>query len=215
MATGLLHTHTLSVILFLLLYVAKLALLFFNQSGLTRLNRATRVPEMIISTLFLVTGIGLLLVAPYRVSLLVIIKIVMVLGAIPLAVIGFRKSNKLLASLSVLLIVGAYGMAEVHAGRVGESTEPLAAEVITDAAAPGYDLLAHGEALYTRNCVACHGYQGDLKYNGASNLQLSVLNEAGIQAMVTNGVEGKMPAYPTYSTQDLQAVSAYVMTLRP
>lgn len=215
MATGFLHTHTLTVLLFLLLYLAKLVLLFVNQDTLARLTRATRIPEMVISTLFLLTGIGLMVVAPSRISMLVILKIVMVLAAIPLAVIGFRKLNKVLASLSVLLIIGAYGMAEVHAGRVGESTEPLPASVVTDASASNYDLAAHGQALYQRNCVMCHGENGALKYNGASNLQESELAMAGVQAMVKNGVAGKMPAYPGYSEQELQAVATYVLTLRP
>jgi mono/diheme cytochrome c family protein/uncharacterized membrane protein SirB2 len=214
MATGFLHTHTLTVILFLVLYLAKLGLLFFNREALARLTKATRIPEMIISTLFLITGVALMIIAPVRISMLLIIKIAMVLAAIPLAVIGFRKANYLLASLSVLLIIGSYGMAEVHAGRMGESTDPLPASVVTDASAANYDRLAHGEALYTRNCVVCHGKNGALNYNGANNLQKTMLNDAGIQAMVKNGVEGKMPAYPNYSEQALQAVAAYVLTLK-
>jgi len=214
MATGFLHTHTLTVILFLLLYLAKLGLLFFNREALDRLTKVTRIPEMVISALFLITGVGLMIIAPVRISMLLIIKIAMVLAAIPLAVVGFRNANKLLASLSVLLIIGSYGMAEVHAGRMGESTAPLPESVITDASAANYDLLAHGEALYARNCVVCHGKNGALNYNGANNLQKTMLNDAGIQAMVKNGVEGKMPAYPNYSEQALEAVSAYVLTLK-
>jgi mono/diheme cytochrome c family protein len=105
-------------------------------------------------------------------------------------------------------------MAEVHAGRMGESTDPLPAEVVTDASAANYDLLAHGEALYTRNCMVCHGKNGALNYNGANNLQKTMFNAAGVQAMVKNGVEGKMPAYPAYSEQDLAAVTAYTLALK-
>ncbi|MEO1448463.1 MAG: SirB2 family protein, partial [Bacteroidota bacterium] len=111
MYTGLLHTHRLVVILFLLLYVVKWVLLLANKKELLeRINKATRVPEMIISTLFLLTGIGLAINIAQLTSMFWI-KLVLVLGSIPLAVIGFRKSNKILATLSILLIVGAYGLA--------------------------------------------------------------------------------------------------------
>ncbi len=216
MSTGLLHTHTLVVILFLLLYLVKLTLLLINKKDvLERVTKATRIPEMVISTLFLLTGIGLIAIAPIRVQPLLIIKIVLVLASIPLAVIGFRKSNKLLASLSVLLILGAYGMAEAHAGRMGESQEPLDASVVTDASQSNYDQAAHGKALYARNCAACHGTGGDLAFAGAANLKETQLNAAGIQALVKNGVGKKMPAYPFYSDADLAAVSAYVLSLKP
>jgi mono/diheme cytochrome c family protein len=215
MSTGLLHTHTLVVILFLVLYLVKLGLLLFSRKdALDKLTQRTRIPEMVISTLFLLTGIGLMVIAPVRIQPLLIVKILMVLGAIPLAVIGFRRSNKILASLSVLLIIGSYGMAEAHAGRMGESQDPLPETVVTAVGAADYDPLAHGEALYQRNCVVCHGKQGALAYNTAANLQTSVLNQAQIKGWVQAGVEGKMPAYGWYSDQELEAVSAYTLSLK-
>lgn len=215
MSTGLLHTHTLVVLLFLVLYLVKLGLLLFNKTEvLKKVTARTRIPEMVISTLFLITGVALMIIAPVRIQPLLIAKIGVVLASIPLAVIGFRRSNKLLASLSVVLILGAYGMAEAHAGRMGKSQEPLPTEVVTQASDPAYNQLTHGKALYQRNCVVCHGEKGALEYNTASNLQETALNAAGIMAIVKNGQNNKMPAYPFYSETDLEAVAAYVLTLK-
>ncbi len=215
MITGILHTHTLLVILFLLLYLVKLGLLLFNQNEvLEKVAKATRIPEMVVSALFLLTGIALMAMAPMRIDILLIIKIVAVLASIPLAIIGFRKSNKMLATLSVVLIVAAYGMAEAHAGRMGESQEPLPAEVVTLPSADGYDQMAHGKALYERNCIVCHGEDGALKFNAAANLQESALNGPGVMAAVQNGIGKKMPAYSFYSKEELEAVSTYVLSLK-
>ena len=113
METGIRHTHLLVVILFLLIYLIKTTLLLMNkQETLMKFSKMVKVPEMIVSTLFLVTGIYMLTQVPEIKSLL-IIKIAAVFLSIPLAVIGFKKQNKILAVASLLLIVGAYGLAEM------------------------------------------------------------------------------------------------------
>ncbi|MES2395188.1 MAG: SirB2 family protein, partial [Bacteroidota bacterium] len=97
METGIRHTHLLSVILFLLIYLIKTVLLLSNKNeGLAKFTKVVKVPEMIVSTLFLVTGIYLLTQIP-EIKTLLIIKIVAVLISIPLAIIGFKKKNKVLA----------------------------------------------------------------------------------------------------------------------
>ncbi|MCI4668901.1 MAG: SirB2 family protein [Bacteroidia bacterium] len=209
MYTGLLHTHRLAVILFLVLYLIKAVMLLLNRKeGLQKLTKATRIPEMIISFLFLATGIGLLINVA-QINTMLIIKIALVLASIPVAVIGFRRENKLLAVLSVLLIVGAYGLAEMN--KVGVEETPLAQE-ITDPTAEGYDLIAHGQALYSRNCVVCHGEQGNLAKSGAKNLQESQLSEAEMTNLIQNG-KNAMPAYkdvPGYDEAGIAAVIAFI-----
>ena len=96
MFTGLLHSHKLFVLLFLVHYVVKLLLLQLGKSEqLAKYNKATKVPEMVISFGFLATGIGML-VLHAQLTTLMIVKILCVLAAIPLAVIGFKKGNKAL-----------------------------------------------------------------------------------------------------------------------
>ena len=61
METGIRHTHLLTVVLFLLIYLIKTFLLLTNKNEkLASFTKAVKVPEMIISALFLGTGIYLL-----------------------------------------------------------------------------------------------------------------------------------------------------------
>lgn len=196
--------------MFLLLYVIKAGMLLFNQKEtLAKFAKATRIPEMIISFLFLATGIGLL-VNVAQISTMILIKIGLVLASIPVAIIGFRRENKLLAVLSVLLIVAAYGLAEMD--KVGVAEEKLAQEIITDPSAEAYDIQAHGEALYARNCVVCHGEEGNLAKSGAKNLQESQLSNEEMTQLIQNG-KNSMPAYkdvPGYDEAGIAAVIAYI-----
>ena len=60
MYTGMLHTHTLVVILFLLIYLIKVGLLLFAKpETLDKFSKRIKIPEIIVSTLFLATGIYL------------------------------------------------------------------------------------------------------------------------------------------------------------
>jgi uncharacterized membrane protein SirB2 len=92
--------HGISVMLFLLTYVIKTILLFTSKDMLASYSKGTKVPEMIISTLFLVSGIWLFVILG-GIKTLYIIKLVFVLLSIPLAVIAFKRLNKGLALLII------------------------------------------------------------------------------------------------------------------
>src|SRR5947209_4536828 len=120
MYTTLLLTHRIIVTLFLMHYLLKLALMLFNKGEtLATYTKATRILEMILSVGFLVTG-GWMLVTGVGFNTMMIIKLACVFASIPLAVIGFRKGNKALATLAVFLILAAYGLAEMsHKSKAG------------------------------------------------------------------------------------------------
>ncbi|MEZ4827293.1 MAG: SirB2 family protein [Bacteroidia bacterium] len=212
MYTGLLHTHRLVVILFLLLYLIKAVLLLMNRKEtLETFSRRFRIPEMIVSGLFLLTGIGLLLKTA-EISPILVAKIVVVLAAIPLAVIGFRKENKILASLSVVFLIAAYGMAEMK--KTGVNAAPLSAEVVTDPSNSSYDIVAHGKALYERNCIVCHGAAGNLQGSGAKDLTITQLDANAMKTLIQKG-KNSMPSYEKlYSEQETDAVIRYIQQLK-
>jgi mono/diheme cytochrome c family protein len=199
MYKGFLHTHTLVVTLFLLIYVIKTILLLGNKNDLLqKFTKAVKVPEMIVSALFLITGIYLATQQPFggKYDYLLWIKIAMVMASIPLAVIGFKKANKVLAALSLLLITGSYGLAEVYAKRKAIQVEkPL---VGTD-----------GYALYQSNCALCHGTNGDKGVAGAANLRNTAMNSAELKRVILKG-KGSMPAIQV-SDEDAQLISDYVV----
>ena len=206
MDTGMLHTHKLSVMLFLVLYLFKLIfLLTNNQRGLDAMRKkGWRIFDMTVSTLFLLTGIYLLATAP-QIKTLVWVKLGMVLVAIPLAVIGFKKANKPLAVLSVVMIFGVYGMAEVAKKQL--------AKVDTSGIDSAETPEAKAAALYTAYCVVCHGNDGALQLKGAANLQTSKISEAEIGEILYNG-KNAMSSYKQLPEADRKLLASHVLTLR-
>lgn len=199
--------HFISALLFLILYLVKLILLFTNKKALQSMTAVTKVPEMIISTLFLVTGVWLLVILG-GIKLFHIIKLVFVFLAIPLGVIGFKKQRYAAAILSVLFIVLAYGMAEMS-----KNKPFLPAKVVmnNDDGSP----LAQGAKVYHANCVFCHGTDGKKMYRTAPDLSTSNLDALSMQGMITDGSKGKMPAYgKVLSAEEIAQVALYVQSLK-
>lgn len=71
-----------------------------------------------------------------------------------------------------------------------------------------------GMLVYTKHCKLCHGTKGDLGISGAANLSITLLTQDEIKQVVFNGRKG-MPAWKgQLSEQEIQEVSAYVLTLK-
>ncbi|MDO9186636.1 MAG: SirB2 family protein [Bacteroidia bacterium] len=202
METGIRHTHLLSVILFLLIYLIKTALLLSNKNeGLAKFTKVVKVPEMIVSTLFLVTGIYLLTQIP-EIKPLLIIKIVAVLISIPLAIIGFKKKNKVLAVLSLLLIIGAYGMAEMSKKQKSKSMETIS----------GSNL--NGQEIFNASCISCHGADGKLGLMEASDLSISTMEFAAKIEIIKNGKGAMTPFAEILTEEQIKAVAEYTESLK-
>ena len=209
MLKGLLHTHLLSVILFLVIYLVKTFLLLSNKKeGLAKFTKMVKVPEMIISVLFLGTGVYLLL--QFGLTKLLVIKIGVVLLAIPTAIVGFKKSNKIVALISFIMIVAAYGLGEMNKRKIDKQyVDPKLADVSN----PGYDKTKHGEAVFTAYCQRCHGIGGT---NGPGGLVLTVTttDHATKLDRVINGTNLMAGFKDVLNPQEIDAVVAYVETLK-
>jgi len=71
-----------------------------------------------------------------------------------------------------------------------------------------------GEAVYKSNCKLCHGSKGDAQVSGAKDLTVSALTLEETKALITEG-KGAMKAYKDIlSVEEIDVVSAYVLTLR-
>jgi mono/diheme cytochrome c family protein len=193
MIKGIAHTHYLVVVLFLLIYVIKTVLLLSNKEDLLKkFSKMIKVPEMIISFAFLATGVFLLTQLP-TIHYLMWIKLALVLISIPVAVIGFKKANKVLAALSLLMITAAFGISEVAAKKKMQGGEIA-----------GND----GKAIYEAKCALCHGSDGKLGAMGAKDLSATAMDVAGIKNVVLNG-QSMMKAVPMEEAQ-ANAVAEYV-----
>ncbi len=203
------HTHVVVVILFLLIYLIKTILLLANNNNsLAKFTKIVKVPEMIISTLFLATGIYMLV--QKGANPLILIKIVIVLLSIPTAIIGFKKKNKILASLSLLMIITAYGLAEMNKMKANKQNIDSAVANVND---PNYDMMKHGEAIYNADCIACHG-KGGTNGAGGADLTTSQMNLKAIAEQIKNGSGSMAPFKDVLTEQETNAVSAYVVTLK-
>jgi cytochrome c5 len=196
MATGMLHSHTLFVVLFTLIYLVKTILLLSDRNELLeKFKQKTKVLEMIVSFGFLATGIYLMTQLP-EINQFLIIKLSLVFLSIPLAVVGFKKKNKVLASLSFFLIVVSFTLAykakDAKAGTTIASVE--------------------GKQIFEEKCTLCHGSDGKLGLNGAKDLTISQLSHTDIITLVANG-KNSMPAFNiSLSPEQIEAVAAYVET---
>jgi mono/diheme cytochrome c family protein len=141
------------------------------------------------------------------------LKLVAVFAAIPLAVVGFKRENKALASLSLFLILGAYGLAEVNKKR-GTKKQPIAENIVADASQTNYDINLHGKAIFNANCIACHGEDGQLGGNGAKNLVISTLTDEETKNIIVKGKNGMRPYKDILSEKEIDAVISYVKTMR-
>jgi mono/diheme cytochrome c family protein len=209
---ALFHTHKLVVVLFLLIYLIKTILLVANKTdALEKFKKITKIPEMIVSVLFLATGIAMIFQIPV-IGTMFIIKLVAVVLSIPIAIIGFKKNNKGLAVLSLLLIIAAYGLAEMNKARAGKR---VAIEVeIPEPTSANYDLVDHGRILFGAQCTSCHGIDGKLQLAGAKDLTISTTDDAYIMNIINKGKNTMPKMKGKYSDQEMSALTAYIKSLR-
>ena len=206
--------HIISVNLFVLIYLIKTILLFSSINKLEKFIGMTRILEMLISTIFLITGIWLLFIAG-AIKTLFIIKFILVFASIPVAIIGFRRRNKLMAVLSLLMTVSAYGLSEAARKKTYMASKVEVSGNADEAAKLGIK-------TYIANCAMCHGKDGRKMYRDSYDLSASSLDQASIELLVREGSKVKrsmgqtsMPAFAgTLSDEEISAVSSYVLTLR-
>lgn len=196
MATGMLHSHTLFVVLFTLIYLVKTILLLSDRDELLeKFKKKTKVLEMIVSFGFLATGIYLMTQLP-EINQFLIVKVSLVFLSIPLAVIGYKKKNKVLATLSFFLIVVSFTLA--YKSKAAKAGDKIVA--------------VDGKQIFEEKCTLCHGSDGKLGLNGAKDLTVSQMGHNDIISLIATG-KNSMPAFnTTLSQEQIEAVAAYVET---
>jgi uncharacterized membrane protein SirB2/cytochrome c5 len=188
-------THRITVTLFFLIYVVKTILLLSNRADLLqKFTKSTKVIEMIVSALFLITGVYLMTQLAH-IGTLLWVKIVLVLASIPIAIVGFKRSNKILAAFSLLLITASYGL-----GEVGKKHREKGIEIAADK--------IDGREIYEAKCSVCHGNDGKAGLSGASDLSQTQLAADSIKFIIQNGRRTMVKVDMT--DEQAAAVAAYV-----
>ena len=201
MDIGMRHLHVAVVTLLLLFILFKTVLLVANKTELLDKIRAkTKVVDMILGSLVLVTGAYLVSLKP-SIEGYLIIKIVLILIAIPLAIIGLKKHKKLLAVLSLLLIIYVFGVGETQSYKF--KRDPITISNISDP----------GKEIYQKLCVECHGNDGKLGLYKAPDLGSSQMESAEKKARILQG-KGIMRGYKNeLSDEHVNILLDYIDTL--
>ena len=203
-----LHLHVTIVSLFILLYVAKVYLLLANKpEALEKLRSKTKIADMVLGALIIITGVYLTFIAP-AIETYLIVKIVLVIASIPLGIIAMKKSNKALAIFSVLLYVYIFLIAKTDSLTLKKDAyvSPVSATSSTD----GAKTVSEGEVMYKDKCAVCHGADGKQATNGAKDLTQSTLTKAETMEQIKAG-KGLMPSFKdVFNDQQLTALTEYV-----
>ncbi len=224
MAKGFLHLHVTAVTLFLILYTIKTVLLLMNRNEqLDKLRARTKIADMVLGSLMLVTGGYLLTVIP-AVQPYHYVKILVALASIPVGIIAFKKGNKALASLLLIAFVYVYGVAETKSLTFSKPglVVPDATDSVTVSDPNAVDIidqnadvtLKNGQAIFNAACVACHGIDGKLGVGDAKDLTVSTLSHSEKIDIITNGKGLMTPFKGQLTEQDIEAVATYVDSMK-
>ena len=220
MYTGMLHSHSGIVTLYLVLLLVKAVLLLVNKKeALQKVRTKTRFLEIGLGSLFIITGVYLSFVSAAVDGAYFWVKIIAIIAIVPLGIISFKREQKPLAILTLALFGYTYAISETKSLDLQSNLQEYYAnsdmpEKSFDPQAAGYEVMNHGEYVYNKNCTSCHGKKGAAQWSGSNNLQHSKLNYQGTKAWIQNG-QNKMPPYENYlSEQEIEAAAKYVVQLQ-
>ncbi|MFK7901073.1 MAG: hypothetical protein AB8B61_09995 [Cyclobacteriaceae bacterium] len=103
-----LKAHSGIIQLYLLFIVFKVVLLFVNKPLLVTVRNKTKIVDMVLGVAILVTGALVLSLRDWNIPTWLAVKIALALASIPVAIIAFKKENKILAVISILLMISTY-----------------------------------------------------------------------------------------------------------
>ncbi|MBK0403395.1 cytochrome c [Adhaeribacter sp. BT258] len=230
--TAFMHSHVLVVVLFLILFIIKAFMLFTNKTqALEKLKRKTKVLDIILGVLILITG-GYLMFQYNGIPTWLLVKVALVLVAIPVAITGLKKLNKPLVALALAIFVYVYGVAEsknLSMKKAAPTVTKTKAPATNTAEENGMDseaetapaiheamsgtALANAEQIYAQLCESCHGADGKKGLNNASDLATSALGLEERKNIILNG-RGLMPAYKGQVTeQEAEEIAAFTLML--
>lgn len=210
MDIGMLHTHHLLVVLYIILLALKVVLVTAGQKhALTTLNGRTRVTHIVLASLMLATGLYLMFKSPVGLAPHSIVKYVILLAGIALGVVGVKRMSIPLSVLALLAFGYVYGIAKTRSMTLTPEKSRIEAVWEAHAAAPP---TARGQAIYEAACIRCHGPAGDAQYRKAANLKGNEKPDPYKRQVIEQGLN-TMPGYGYMTDEQLDAVVAYINTL--
>ena len=214
MEKGFLHLHVTVVSIFILLYVAKVYLLLANKSeALDKLRSKTKIADMVLGSLIIITGLFLTIKAP-AIETYLTVKIILVFASIPVGIIAMKKANKPMAIAAVLIYVYVFAVAKTDSLKLKKDAFVTPVAVVDSASTEAPAAVSEGKIIFESKCALCHGVDGKLQLSGAKDLSVSKLTKAETIEMIKSG-KGLMAGYKDeFNEQQLNALADYVEGLR-
>jgi uncharacterized membrane protein SirB2 len=226
MEKGFLHLHVTAVSLFLILYAIKTFLLLMNKTEqLDKLRAKTKIADMVLGSVMLLTGVYLLFKVP-SVQAYHIVKIIVALASIPVGIIAFKKRNKAMAAILLVLFIYVFAVAKTGSLTFSRAKIEIPADknqVDSVSNANANDILkqnqdavlARGLQIYNAaECASCHGLDGTMGVSGAKDLTKSTLSHAEKVTMITNGKGLMAPFKGRLTEEEIEAVATYVDSMK-
>ncbi|MBC7450807.1 MAG: SirB2 family protein [Cytophagales bacterium] len=212
MEKGFLHLHITVTSLFIFIYLAKVYLLTAEKTeAFNKLRSKTKIADIILGSLIIITGVFLTIKAP-MIETYLIVKIVLVIVSIPLGIIAMKKANKVMAI--VVLAIYFYVFLVARTNSLTLQKDAFVTPTATLDATTGAVVTDEGKIVFDAKCAICHGSDGKLMLNEAKDLSASTLKKADIIEQTKNG-KGLMPGFKDQlNEKQLQAVAEYVESLK-
>jgi uncharacterized membrane protein SirB2 len=203
------HIHIITATLFLLFLLFKSTLVLLNRSDtLKKAKKYILVPDILIQTGFLVSGLTLIFMGSSLVNSQPAwfhIKMVAVVVGVILAIIAFKKNSKVLVVVSLLVFVMIYGYTEMVASK---QKKGLSSENIQTS-----DTLT-GKLIYSQYCNSCHGDNGKKGLSGAKDLSLSKLSAEESLIVISEGRNSMMAYQNQLSKEQMVLVNNYIQDFK-
>lgn len=211
METGMLHTHVLTAVLYMVLLLFTIILMALRKPDLMEKWRGKlKILHIVLGTIFLLTGLFLVWRAPNPLADYMLVKYVLVILAVPAGIIGSRRNSPVLSILAFVILIYVAGVSRTDSLMLQSKKSQLAS---TQQKSKGQDPAMRGFEIYDVYCTACHGPRGTLEFQGARNLQESTMTEEQVRQLLKNG-KGVMPAFDDLDAEDMELIFAYLKSLR-
>jgi mono/diheme cytochrome c family protein len=204
--TAMKHSHTLVVSLYLLQLLLRLIMMAAaTPEKSAKFTRAMRIPHIVLSVLFLGTGIFLMArqetIQPY-----VWMKLGLIAASIPVGIIGGKRNSVPLTGFAFLLLAGAMALAFIKPMRTTTTKE-------VQETGENTATIKAGQQLYIQRCELCHGGDGTKAFQGAKDLKASTMEDAAIMDIIRKG-KNMMPPNQDFTDQQVEELKEYVKYLR-
>ena len=201
--------HIITATLFLLFLLFKSTFILLNKNDtLKNIKKYILVPDILIQTGFLASGLALVFMGSSLVSdypAWFHIKMTAVVIGVVIAIIAFKKNSKLFVVVSLLIFVLIYGFTEMTASKHNRG---LSSGDIQKSEA------LSGKVIYAQHCTSCHGDDGKKGLSGAKDLSVSKLTAKESLLIISDGRNNMMAYKSQLSKEQIELVNNYIQEFK-